>query len=221
MNGFLTVVRRDLRLAQRQGGDSLMAVAFFVLAAALFPFAVGPEGNLLERIGGGVLWATALLAALLSFDRLFQADYDDGNLEQLALAPLPLELVVLAKALAHWLTTGLPLVAVAPVVALLFHMSAVPVGVAVVSLLLGTPSLSLIGALGAALVLGARRGGALLALLVVPLALPVLIFGAGAVEAASEGLPVATQFAVLAAFLLAALALAPWGAAAALRLALE
>jgi heme exporter protein B len=218
---FLLVVRRDLRLALRQGGDAAMVVAFFVLTVVLFPFGVGPEPEVLGRIGSGIIWVTALLAALLALDRLFLADFEDGSLEALALAPLPLELVVLAKILAHWLVTGLPLVATAPLLALLLglHPAAYPALIA--GMALGTPSLSLIGAVGAALTLGARRGGVLLSLLVLPLYIPVLILGAGAVEAAVSELGVRPHLLILGAIAAAALPLAPLAAAAAIRQALE
>lgn len=218
---FLLLVGRDLRLALRQGGDAAMIVAFFVLAVILFPFGVGPEPALLARIGSGILWVTALLAALLSLDRLFLADYEDGSLEVLALQPLALEFVVLAKCLAHWLTTGLPLVLAAPVLGLLLGIGSTGYGALVAGLLLGTPCLSLIGAVGAALVLGARRGGVLLSLLVLPLYVPVLIFGTGAIEGAVSGLGARPHLLVLAALAVAALPLAPLASAAALRLALE
>src|SRR5919202_3814629 len=188
MSAFLLLVRRDVRLALRQGGDAAMVVAFFVLAVVLFPFGVGPEPQLLSRIGTGVIWVTALLAALLSLERLFQSDYEDGSLEALALAPLPLEMAVLAKCLAHWLVTGLPLLLVAPILALLLNVDPSGYPTLFAAMLLGTPSLSLIGAVGAALTLGARRGGVLLSLLVLPLYIPVLVFGVAAVEAALSGL---------------------------------
>src|SRR6185437_903481 len=181
---FLLLVRRDLRLALRQGGDAAMVLAFFFLAVILFPFGVGPEPEMLARIAAGIVWVTALLAALLSLERLFLADYEDGSLEALALMPLPLEFQVLAKALAHFLTTGLPLGVVAPT-------------------------------------LGARRGGVLLSLLVLPLYIPVLIFGVGAVEAAVTGLEIRPHLMLLTALLLAAIPLAPVAAAAALRQAVE
>src|SRR5689334_12233686 len=186
MSAFRLLVLRDLRLALRQGGDAAMVVAFFVLTVILFPFGVGPEADLLARIAPGILWVTALLAALLSLERLFLADWEDGSLEALALMPLSLEAQVLAKCLAHWLVAGLPLIVVAPLLALL-HLDAAGYPVLVLSLLLGTPTLSLIGAVGAALSLGARRGGVLLSLLVLPLYIPVLIFGVAAVEAAIGG----------------------------------
>ena len=172
--------RREMRLALRQSADSAMVIAFFVIAVVLFPFGVGPEPNMLARIGPGVIWVAALLAAMLSMDRMFAGDYEDGSLELLVLAPVSLELAVLVKVLAHWLTTGLPLIVTAP---LLFVMMNVPESiwhVLLLSLLLGTPVLSLVGSVGAALVLGARRGGVLLSLLVLPLVIPVLIFAVGA-----------------------------------------
>ncbi|HVI53219.1 MAG TPA: heme exporter protein CcmB [Candidatus Sulfotelmatobacter sp.] len=221
MSRLLEIVRRDLRLALRQGSDSVMVVTFFVLTVVLFPFGIGPEANILERTSAGVLWVTALLASMLSLDRLFQADYEDGSLELLALTPTALEVMVLGKVAAHWLTTGLPLMVAAPVLAVLLHMNADGFGTLLLTMLLGTPTLSLIGAMGAALVLGARRGGVLLSLLVLPLYVPVLIFGVGAIDAAVQGLPSQSHLLILGGQLLAALALTPWAAAAALRQALE
>jgi heme exporter protein B len=198
-----------------------MVVAFFVLTVILFPFGVGPEAALLARIAAGILWVTALLAALLSLERLFQADWEDGSLEALALMPLPLEAQVLAKCLAHWLVAGLPLIVVAPLLALLLHLDAAGYPALLLSLLLGTPTLSLIGAVGAALSLGARRGGVLLSLLVLPLYIPVLIFGVAAVEAAIGGFGAKPHLLLLGALLAGAVVLAPVAAAAALRQALE
>ena len=221
MSAFRLLVLRDLRLALRQGGDAAMVVAFFVLTVVLFPFGVGPEAALLSRIAAGVVWVTALLAALLSLERLFLADWEDGSLEALALMPLPLEAQVLAKCLAHWLVAGLPLIVVAPLLALLLHLDAAGYPVLLLSLLLGTPTLSLIGAVGAALSLGARRGGVLLSLLVLPLYIPVLIFGVAAVEASIGGFGARPHLLLLGALLAGALVLAPVAAAAALRQALE
>ena len=217
MSGFVVILRRDLRLALRQGSDVAVAVLFFVLTVILFPFGVGPEPNLLSRMGPGVIWVAALLSSLLSLDRLFQADYDDGNLDLLALAPLPLEAIVLAKVTAHWLVTAVPLIAVAPLLALMMQMPADTIAVQLGALALGTPALSLIGAVGAALTLGARRGGVLLALLVLPLYIPVLIFGAAAVDAAAAGLSPRAHLLLLASLAVGALALAPFAAAAAVR----
>jgi heme exporter protein B len=221
MTAFRLLVLRDLRLALRQGGDAAMVVAFFVLTVILFPFGVGPEPELLARIAPGILWVTALLAALLSLERLFQADYEDGSLEALALLPLPLEAQVLAKCLAHWLVTGLPLTVAAPLLALLLHLDVAGYPVLVASLLIGTPSLSLVGAVGAALTLGARRGGVLLSLLMLPLFIPVLIFGVLAIDASIAGFGARPHLLLLGALLAGALPLAPVAAAAALRQALE
>lgn len=221
MSAFFLLIRHDLRLALRQGSDAALVLGFFVLAVVLFPLGIGPGAELLARLAPGVLWVMALLAALLSLDRLFQQDYDDGSLESFALAPLPLELLVLAKCCAHWLTTGLPLVLIAPALAAALHLDASAYLPLVAAMLLGTPTLSLIGAVGAALALGARRAGVLLSLLVLPLYIPVLIFGAAAVDQAVAGLAVRPHLLMLGAFLMAALPLAPWAAAAALRPALE
>ncbi|WP_019645736.1 heme exporter protein CcmB [Novispirillum itersonii] len=221
MAAFLAIIRRDLRLALRQGSDSLMVVMFFVLTVVLFPFGVGPETGVLERIAAGVLWVTALLASMLSLDRLFQADYEDGSLDLITLSPVPLSLLVMGKVAAHWLTTGLPLLLAAPVLAVLLHLNQDGFLILIVAMLLGTPTLSLIGAVGAALVLGARRGGVLLSLLVLPLYIPVLVFGVSAVDAAVMGFEVRAQLLVLSAMLLSALALCPWAAASALRQAVE
>jgi heme exporter protein B len=217
----LVLVRRDLRLAFRQGLDSLMALVFFVLAVILFPFGVGPEIDLLARIAGGVIWVAALLAAMLALERLFQGDYEDGSLELLVLGPLPLPLLALAKITAHWLITGLPLLIAAPILALILHLDGRAFPALLASLALGTPVLSLIGGVGAALILGARRGGVLLALLVLPLYIPVLIFGVAAVDAAGFGFPAGPHLRMLAALLLISLVVAPWAAGLALRQALD
>ncbi|MDF1584895.1 heme exporter protein CcmB [Marinimicrococcus flavescens] len=221
MRPLLAVLRRDLRLARRRAGETLLGVLFFVLALSLFPFGVGPAPDILARIGGGVIWVLALLSVLLSLDRLWQSDFEDGSLEQLALAAVPLELVVLAKCAAHWLSGGLLLVLVAPLLAVLMAMPAEAMLVLPLTLLLGTPTLTLVGSIGAALLLGARRGGALVALLVLPLYIPVLIFGVSAAEGALMGLGGTAQLLILGAMLLVSAALAPFAAAAALRLALE
>jgi heme exporter protein B len=215
------VVRRDLLAALRQRSDLATTLVFFAIVASLFPLGIGPDTSLLRELAPGVLWVAALLASLLALNRLFAADYADGTLEQLVLAPQPLSLLVLAKVSAHWLTSGLPLIALAPLLALQFDLAADALAVLLVSLLLGTPVLSLIGAVGAALTLGVRGGGALLALLVLPLYVPVLIFGAGAVEASSAGLGAAPHLSLMGALLLTALVFAPWAAAAALRIAVE
>ena len=221
MAAFIAILGRDLRLSLRSGVDSAQPLIFFIIALTLFPLGVGPSPEILERIGVGVIWVLALLAVMLSLDRLFQADADDGTLEQLALADLPLELIVLAKCLAHWLLSGLVLVIASPLLALLLHQSAETSGILALALLLGTPVLTLIGSVGAALLIGARRGGVLIALLVLPLYIPILIFGVSAVEAEVMGLGGGAQLLILGAILLAALALTPFAAAAALRLSME
>lgn len=215
------VLARDLRLAVRQRGDSLTAVGFFAIAAVLFPFGVGPEAGVLARIAGGVLWVTALLAALLSLEAVFISDFEDGTLDQLIMCGQPLSLVVLAKVLAHWMTTGIPLIIVAPLLAPTLNLPVAGYAPLIAALALGTPVLSLLGAVGASLVLGARRGGVLLSLLVLPLYIPVLIFGTAAVEAGLTGLSIAPPLTVLAGLLIVALTLAPFAAAVALRQAAQ
>ncbi len=221
MNVFGAIVARDTRLALRQGGGSYWTLLFFVLTVTMFPLGVGPDLALLSRIGAGVLWVTALLAAMLSLDRMFQADFEDGSLELLSLAPLPLELTVLAKAAAHWLTTGLPVTVLAPLLALMLAVDPAAFPVLMLAMLIGTPILSLIGSIGAALTVGIRRGGVLLSLLVMPLYVPALIFGVLAVQAALDGLTPRPHLLLLGADFLVALAITPWLAAAALRLNLE
>ena len=221
MSRVLDILRRDLRLAMRQGVDSLMAVIFFILAVVLFPLGVGPEANILARIAAGVIWVAALLASMLSLERLFQTDYEDGSLELLALSPVALELVVLAKVVAHWLTTGVPLMVAAPVLAILLDMDIAGFAVLIVALGLGTPTMSLIGGVGAALILGARRGGVLLSLLVLPLYIPILIFGVAAVDAAIDDFPARPHLMILSGLLIGAVALCPWAAAASLRQSLD
>lgn len=221
MKAFLSILQRDVALGYRQGGTAGLALGFFALVVLLFPLGIGPERETLGRIAAGVLWIAALLAVLISLDRLFQADHEDGSLELLALSPLPLELVVLAKLVAHWAACCLPLVVLAPVLGMMLNLPATALPGLVAALLLGTPTLSAIGAIGAALAVGVRRGGFLLSLLVLPLYVPVLIFGAGATEAAVSGLGLAAHLLILAALAVAAVGLSPIAAAAALRLALE
>lgn len=216
-----TIVRRDLILALRRRSDVLTTFFFFVIVVSLFPLGVGPEPATLRTIAPGVVWVAALLASMLALGRLFASDFSDGTLEQLVLSPQPLVLLVMAKVLAHWLVTGLPLVLIAPALGLQFDLPAPALGVMTTALLLGTPCLSLIGAIGAALTLGVRGADALLAVLVLPLYIPVLIFGAGAVSASAAGMAVTGHLSLLGAFLLIALVLGPLAAAAALRIALE
>lgn len=216
-----TIVRRDLLLAMRRRGDVATALLFFVIVASLFPLGIGAEPNLLRAVAPGVIWVAALLSSMLSLVRLFAADHADGTLEQMLLGASPLGVIVAAKVLAHWLVAGLPLVAIAPVIALQYDLDAALYGTLALSLLLGTPALSLIGAIGAALTLGLRGGGVLLALLVLPLYVPVLIMGAGSVEMASAGLAPGGQLLLLAAMLVISAVFAPWAIAAALRISTE
>lgn len=221
MSRFGAVLGRELRLVVRRPGETATAVLFFVMAALLFPFGVGPEPALLARIAAGVLWVSALLAALLSLGRLFRDDYEDGSLELLLLSPVAPELAAGAKCLAHWLTTGLPLAAATPVIGVFLNFDTAGSWALAAALVLGTPTISLVGALGAALTLGADRGGGLLALLALPLLVPVLIFGAGAVDAALAGEDPRRPLLMLAALLAASCVLVPWAAAAAMRQAVE
>jgi heme exporter protein B len=221
LDAVACIVRRDLLLAWRRRSDVLTALLFFVVVASLFPLGIGAEPNQLRAIGPGVVWVAALLSSMLSLDRLFAADHADGTLEQMLLGAAPLGAVVAAKALAHWLVSGLPLVLIAPLIALQYGIPPALHGVLALSLLLGTPVLSLVGAIGAALTLGLRGGGVLLSLLVLPLYVPVLIMGAGSVEMAHAGLGGQGQLLLLAAMLVAAAALAPLAIAAAVRISAE
>ena len=221
MSGFTALMARDLRLVCRRPGDVAVVLAFFVVATVLFPLGIGPEANILARIAAGVLWCAALFAALLSLDRLFATDYEDGTLDLLLLAPWPLELAALAKCAAHWIVTGLPLAVLAPFLGVAFGLDAPALAALGTTLLVGTPTLSLVGGLAAALMLGARRSGALLALLALPLCVPTLIFGASAVETIAMGEGFAVHLAILAALALISLATLPWAIAAALRQAGE
>jgi heme exporter protein B len=215
------IVKRDLLLAMRRRSDAAMSVFFLVIVASLFPLGVGPEPAVLRTIGPGVLWVAALLACLLSLSRVFTADYVDGALEQMVLVPQPLAVLVAGKVFAHWLISGLPVVLLSPLLGLQFGLDGEPLGVLALSLLLGTPTLSMIGAIGAALVLGVRGSGLLVALLVLPLYVPVLIFGAGAVTGSMAGVGGEANLSLLGASLVLSLFLAPWATAAAIRIALE
>jgi heme exporter protein B len=218
---MLAVLRREIALGLRQKGEVLTPLMFFMVIASLFPLGVGAESKLLLRMAPGVLWVSALLAAMLSLQRMFATDYADGSLEQMALSPTPLALLVLSKAIAHFLLSGLPLVLMAPVLGLQFGLDSRALGILMVSLLLGTPSLSLIGSIGAALTLGVRGAGVLLSLLILPLYIPILIFGAGAVEADAAGLGIGGHLSLLAAMLVLSLFFSPLATAAALRISLE
>jgi heme exporter protein B len=215
------VIFRDLLLAMRRRADVATTLFFFVIVASLFPLGVGPEPKLLRTMAPGILWVAALLASMLSLERLFAADYADGSLEQLVLVPEPLALVVIGKVVAHWLVSGLPLVLISPVIALQFDLPGEAIVTLILALLLGTPLLSLIGAIGAALTVGVRGGGVLVSLLVLPLYIPVLIFGAGAVDASAIGMNASGHLSILGALLLLGMVLAPWATAAALRISLE
>lgn len=221
MGPFFALIRRDLKLALRQSADLAMVLAFFVIAASLFPLAVGPDKVILGRIAAGVVWVLALLSVMMSLDRIFHNDYEDGSLELIALGPQPIFMVALAKILAYWLTTGVPLLVLAPVIAMMLNLEEAAYAPLMLGLLLGTPVLSLIGAVGAALSLGARRAGLLIALLVLPLYMPVLIFGVTAIDAATTGFTWQPHMLYIGAILAAALPLAPWAAAAAIRQALD
>lgn len=218
---FRVVLRRDLTLAYRRRSDVLTTLFFFIIVVSLFPFGVGPETNQLRMMAPGILWVAALLASMLSLGRLFSFDYLDGTLEQMLLGAAPLGLLVLAKVLAHWLVSGLPIVVMAPILGVMFDLPAEQLLVLTVSLLCGTPVLSLIGAVGAALTLGLRGGGVLVSLLVLPLYVPVLIFGAGAVGAQAAGIGAQSHLYLLAAFLAVSLLFAPWATAAGLRISAE
>lgn len=221
MNAFVAVLRRDLLLAMRRKTEVLTGVFFFVVVASLFPLAIGPEMKVLRLVAPGILWVGALLASMLALGRLFEADYRDGTLEQMALSPNALSGLVLAKILAHWLLSGLPLVCLAPILGLQFDLTADALGILTLTLFIGTPILSFIGAIGAALTLGVRGGGVLLSLLVLPLFVPVLVFGAGAVEAQAGGLGAQAHLSILMAMLLPVAFFSPWACTVALRIALE
>lgn len=225
MPGFLRAIgcllRRDLTVALRRSTDVLTPLVFFIIVVSLFPLGLGPEPAVLRTIAPGVIWVAALLATMLSLNRLFANDHADGTLEQMALSPHPLTVLVLTKVAAHWMLTGLPLVLISPLLAVQMNLPESAMGTLVLSLLLGTPVLSLLGAVGAALTLGLRGGGVLVSLLVLPLYTPVLIFGAGAVAGVIADIDVEAHFSLLAAFLALALTLAPWAAAAALRVSLD
>jgi len=218
---FMWIIRRDLLLAMRRQSDVLTTLFFFIIVVSLFPLSVGPEMNMLRTMAPGVVWVAALLASMLSLGRMFSNDYLDGTLEQMLLSPQSLSLLVLGKALAHWLVTGVPLVLMAPVLGVQYDLPVDALFVLTTALLLGTPVLSLIGAIGAALTLGLRGGGVLVSLLVLPLYIPVLIFGAGAVEANMAGVGFDAHLSLIGAFLLVSLVFAPWAAAASLRVSLE
>jgi len=214
---FSNVLKRDLKVAVRNKGDIFNPLVFFVIVITLFPLAIGSDPQILTRIAPGVIWVAALLSALLSLERLFKNDYNDGSLEQMLLSPQPLFIMVFGKVLAHWILTGIPIIIIAPLLAVLLHLEQAAYTALIVTLLLGTPVLSLIGAIGVALTVGIKKGGVLLSLLVLPLYIPVLIFATGAIEAAALGIPYAGHLAIIAALLAGALTLTPFAIGAALR----
>lgn len=218
---FSTVLKRDLTLAYRRRQDLVNPLIFFVIVVSLFPLGVSPEKSFLQEAGAGVVWVAALLATLLSLDGLFRSDYDDGSLEQMILTPQPLFIMVLAKIFAHWLVTGVPLLILSPVLGIMMHLEFETIKVLMLTLLLGTPVLSLVGAIGAALTVGLRVGGVLISLLILPLYIPVLIFGTGTVQAAANMLPVDGYIALLGAILALSLTMSPIATAAALRISLS
>ncbi len=220
-SAFFAIIRRDLILAFRRRAEIANPLFFFVLVVTLFPLGIGAQPKLLQAMAPGVIWVSALLAAMLSLDSLFRSDFEDGSLEQMLLSSHPVSVLVLGKILAHWLVTGLPLLLVAPLLALFLGLSEQALGTLLLTLVLGTPVLSLIGAIGVALTVGLRRGGMILSLLVLPLYIPVLIFASNAVDMAATGLPVSAQINILAAILLMALVLAPLPAAAALKMSIN
>lgn len=218
---LLPVMKRELRIAFRSGAEIVNPLWFFLIVITLFPLGIGPEPELLARIAPGIIWVAALLSSLLALERLFRDDFLDGSLEQLLLLPTPLPLTVLGKVAAHWMVTGLPLLILSPLVALLLSLDFTTWRAVALTLLLGTPTLSLLGAIGVGLTVGLRRGGVLLSLLVLPLAVPVVIFASGAIEAASQGLPVDGYLALLGALLAGSATLAPFATAAALRVSVH
>ncbi len=219
---FRTIIMRDLILAMRRRTDILTTLFFFIIVISLFPLGVGADKAILQKIAPGVVWIAALLASMLALERLFASDYEDGTLEQMMLTPQPLSILAAGKITAHWLLTGLPLVLIAPLVGLQYHLPSSSIGVMMLALLVGTPILSLIGAIGAALTLGLRGGGILVSLLVLPLYIPVLVYGSGVVATSViEGAPTQAYFMILSAFLVLALVFSPWATAAALRISSE
>lgn len=216
-HAFLLVLKRDLTIALRHRDDIINPLLFFIIVVTLFPLGIGPEQQTLSRIAPGIIWVAALLATLLSLDRLFKSDYADGSLEQMLLSPHPVFLLVLAKVIAHWLITGLPLIFIAPLLAVLLHLDEQSYGALMLTLLLGTPVLSLLGAVGVALTVGIKKGGVLLSLLVLPLYIPVLIFATSAIDTAALGLPYSGQLAIIAALFFGSITLAPFAVGAALK----
>ena len=220
-SAFAALIRRDMILAYRNHHELANPLAFFLMFASIFPLAINPEPVFLQKMAPGIVWIAALIASLLSLENLFRSDYDDGSIEQWVLSPHPLALLVLAKVVAHWCMSGLPMLLLAPLMGLLLQMPTASITIMEMTLLLGTPSLSLIGAIGVALTVGLKRGGMLLGLLILPLYIPVLIFATSAITAAASGLPVSGQLYFLAAMSLLGVSLAPWAIASALRISVS
>ncbi|WMB73285.1 heme exporter protein CcmB [Shewanella oncorhynchi] len=214
---FFTLLQRDLKIAIRHRGDIFNPLLFFIMVVTLFPLGIGPEPQMLARVAPGIIWVAALLASMLSLERLFKADFNDGSLEQMLLSPQPLAILVLAKVLAHWILTGVPLIIIAPLLAVLLNLDGNSYGALISTLALGTPVLSLLGAIGVALTVGLRKGGVLLSLLILPLYIPVLIFATSAIDAAGMNLPYDGQLAIIGAMLVGSLTLAPFAIGASLR----
>ena len=222
LSAFLLILKRDLLLALRRRSEIFTVLFFFIVVISLFPLGISTEDKLLKQIAPGVVWVAALLASTLALDRLFSDDYEDGTLEQMALAPVSLPIVVLAKIIAHWLLTGVPLVLISPLVGLFYHLPFESIKVMMLVLLLGTPVLSMLGAIAAALTLGLRGGGVLVSLLVLPLYIPVLVYGAGAISTSMvEGLSIQPYLLLLSAFMLLAVIFSPWATSAAIRISIE
>ncbi len=222
LSAFLLVIKRDLLLAMRRRSEIFTVLFFFIVVISLFPLGISTEDQVLKQIAPGVVWVAALLASTLALDRLFSDDYEDGTLEQMTLAPVSLPIVVLAKMIAHWLLTGLPLVLISPLVGLFYHLPFESIKVMMLVLLLGTPVLSMLGAIAAALTLGLRGGGVLVSLLVLPLYIPVLVYGAGAISTSMvEGLSIQPYVLLLSAFMLLAIIFSPWATAAAIKISIE
>jgi heme exporter protein B len=216
-SAFSLIIKRDLTIAFRHRDDIINPLLFFIIVVTLFPLGIGPESKTLARIAPGIIWVAALLATLLSLDRLFKSDHEDGSLEQMMLSPHPIFILVLAKIIAHWLVTGLPLIFIAPLLAVLLHLDENSYGALMLTLLLGTPVLSLLGAIGVALTVGIKKGGVLLSLLVLPLYIPILIFATSAIDTAAMNLPYSGQLAIIAALFFGSLTLAPFAVSAALK----
>ena len=216
-SAFNLIIKRDLTIAFRHRDDIINPLLFFIIVVTLFPLGIGPESTTLSRIAPGIIWVAALLSTLLSLDRLFKSDYEDGSLEQMMLSPHPVFILVLAKIIAHWMVTGLPLIFIAPLLAVLLHLNENSYSALMLTLLLGTPILSLLGAIGVALTVGLKKGGVLLSLLVLPLYIPVLIFSTSAIDTAAMNLPYGGQLAIIAALFFGSLTLAPFAVSAALK----